>query len=512
MNMIRTFFPQLFIVALISTFFPISHAFSDKPAEGAFRVTGRISALSSLPDPNTTPYEDCLLVHQLLKIQAPEKTPFPDKALIIFIGFKDRKLEPASALKVGDMLALELIPEANMDDETASLQRADSFNASENYYFALNFKMIGSSIDLHQNSSSSPKPANTFETGRRFNVTGYQPTLDDLRLLLPAKTRAQQIANDLEWISRLNESHGGWEDWFSSLEKMRQELIRQVGKWDILITPDQLNYFEGINWLYFRIDGDRYPKKVVNALINTNRYLNDRGIEFIVVPVPPKEFYTAQYFCGNLFPHDGVVQPFRLKFMHYLLSQGIEVTDLLPSMLVHAGQYQSYYYPNSDQHPADGLIQLAAETISSRLERLKLKPTVDPQSFISTENRTVVPEKFHNRAYKMRYSADYKIEGVQLLDRDQKIITPADTSSILMVGDSFLTSTQKRGLNGADVWAHIALHTGVVPQIISRAGTSGAPKIYPIVKKLKTLKSNKVCILFFDEKYLYFFDDEWVDR
>lgn len=328
--------------------------------------------------------------------------------------------------------------------------------------------------------------------------------------------KSKDMENDLYEINNYLQNHGGsWEIWYNKLESIRQILLFQIEKSETLISEDKNQYFENLNWLFFKLESENdysWPRNTVKSLIKANQYLLSRNIDFIVVPVPPKEYFTVRYFTRGgttVDNHVKIVQPYRYKLFKKLIENEIEVIDLLPAIYKSAiNDNRPFYYPTSDQHPMDSLIRIAALKISNRLKR---RFKMEPQKGLKLESiptQTKIPEEFVNRPYKKRYSKDYIIHGRQILNVTKEL-EKAHRSQILIIGDSFAISTENRGIKSADIWAKIAHRIRIIPMVVAKP--ANAPNVNIEIRRInpEILKGIKVCILFFDEKYLFFKDEQW---
>jgi hypothetical protein len=92
-------------------------------------LTVRLQKLSKLPAPDKAPYRDCLFIVRasVLAQAAPagEQRRWPAAVVLAFVGFRDRKLEPAAKLAAGEELELVATPFEQTAKSIQSMQRAD---------------------------------------------------------------------------------------------------------------------------------------------------------------------------------------------------------------------------------------------------------------------------------------------------------------------------------------------------------------------------------------------------
>jgi len=84
-------------------------------------VTGEVIAVSAAPRPGTAPYKDHVMSVHLGKINGAAT----DQALVYIDSMRDNVLQPASSLKAGDTIKIELSPWADYETKYSSWPRSD---------------------------------------------------------------------------------------------------------------------------------------------------------------------------------------------------------------------------------------------------------------------------------------------------------------------------------------------------------------------------------------------------
>jgi alginate O-acetyltransferase complex protein AlgJ len=116
----------------------VAPAPSPSRPEGAFRLTGRVAAVSKVPAPYSAPYGDCLAA---IKIEVERVDPghaHEPVAVVVFEAMRDNVWLPPARFVPGQRLALEVIAFRDADVQIRTIQRVDDFDDDEHArYFAL---------------------------------------------------------------------------------------------------------------------------------------------------------------------------------------------------------------------------------------------------------------------------------------------------------------------------------------------------------------------------------------
>src|ERR1019366_10596082 len=99
-----------------------------------------------------------------------------------------------------------------------------------------------------------------------------------------------------------------------------------------------------------------------------SKWLRSANVDLIFVPVPKMiEVYANKVVPGV--PPDGIVAPHMRKLFFDLLSQDIEIVDLLPSYLAAAKADPEPLFMPADSHWSDRAQQIAARATSAGRRR-----------------------------------------------------------------------------------------------------------------------------------------------
>jgi hypothetical protein len=179
---------------------------------------------------------------------------------------------------------------------------------------------------------------------------------------------------------------GDWDRWREQLGGYRADLKARIAaatpynptatgyfeaRSAVLEGTGDFPLFESAPDLYLRhvydpesLDSFRKERPVVAAA----RWLRQRGIDVIFVPVPKMTDVYPEYFAASC-PGDRIVAPQVRQVLLELLESDVEVIDLLPAFLAERNQDPEPLYQPADPHWAPRAQAIAARAIAARLKR-----------------------------------------------------------------------------------------------------------------------------------------------
>ncbi len=167
---------------------------------------------------------------------------------------------------------------------------------------------------------------------------------------------------------------------FQALEKSHTHTVAGIDGW--LFLPSELRFlsvgeFWGKNAV--RVSRATKPEDAdpLPAIIDFHEQLKKRGIELLLVPVPPK----AAIYPEKIVPQFNTGEdaaPFLHRFYDELRSRGVDVLDLSPIFLQHRDSERGDVFCKTDTHWSGYGCVLAAERIAEKVrEKLKVQATQD---------------------------------------------------------------------------------------------------------------------------------------
>lgn len=258
-----------------------------------------------------------------------------------------------------------------------------------------------------------------------------------------------RLAKTKDAIALELKHHGGtWQVWFDGQKSLRDAVGVLAGE-----QPASVQSLEGSerNLLFRReleyiASGDLSVLPAAENPVARIKSLRDSlaamGIDFLFVPVPTKQD-AVPTLLGKPFAKTETINPWARKLLSDLADAGVETVDLWP-ILRGTGHYRK-----QDTHWNPQGADLAARAIASRIRQYSWFPAIAMDSVAFSWHDTTWTDlgDLHERlapTLKTKYGPE-TVEGRRLLAPDGTPWEDSDTSSILLLGDSYLGVYQKIG-------------------------------------------------------------------
>ncbi|MDD3886233.1 MAG: hypothetical protein PHI35_05140, partial [Victivallaceae bacterium] len=182
-----------------------------------------------------------------------------------------------------------------------------------------------------------------------------------------ADDRQSAIVEDLRRLDELKTAHGG------SFAQWQNEMLPIYTEYNNFARKTICGWWLGDTFckpipFYVQPVGNRDFNR---RLIDYNNYLKSCGIDLIVVRMPLKADFSFSMFNRDksVYPN-----PLWLALFDELLTNNIEVIDVLPDMIDEASSYPLIYdYINlRNSNPEEGAAMIAAKATATRLESYNL--------------------------------------------------------------------------------------------------------------------------------------------
>lgn len=259
-------------------------------------------------------------------------------------------------------------------------------------------------------------------------------------------TLASRLRSIQDGIAQELSSHGGtWDAWVKATENVRKAAESALSK---MGAQDQASV-GGDGRLLFRREleylssGDLASLVAAENPVEKIRRLKDSlatlGIDFLFVPVPTK-IDAFPGILGKAAAKTEIVQPWSRKLLSDLAAVGVETVDLWPVVRGDAT------YRRQDTHWNPFGADLAAKAVARRIREYSWFPAVSADSAAFSWKDTSWSDlgDLHERlpgADKAKLGPE-TVVGKRLM-LSGKAWEEADTSSILLLGDSYLGVYQK---------------------------------------------------------------------
>jgi alginate O-acetyltransferase complex protein AlgJ len=281
---------------------------------------------------------------------------------------------------------------------------------------------------------------------------------------------------------------GDWDRWLGRLGRFHADLrafaagepeavLGLAAKDGFLIFRREIDYLLAPDWT-----APGAPASPIPAIAAFRDELAAKGIDFLFVPIPTKlDIYPEHLAPGTDTLPGRIAQPLGRKLMRELAGRRVETLDLLdPFLRLKAASEpgKRALYQRQDTHWTTLGLETAAQLIAERIGRYswydsvfadkrdyKVKDTVfsglgDIQARLTDARKAAV--------------APESLLGRQVIDPEGKLYEDADTSQVLVLGDSYTGVFQTVGCRHAGVTAHRAKNLGGPVDLIM--GWGGGPE------------------------------------
>jgi hypothetical protein len=202
----------------------------------------------------------------------------------------------------------------------------------------------------------------------------------------PLATRAREavLRRDAEVIrAECQRAAGGdWERWQHDTAPYRTTLLAKLDALKAAAGPSRFEVLEGRNgfplfeirardYLGYLLDPgslDAFRKN--RPLVAAHRWLREKGIDLVFVPVPKMTEVYAEHFLDPC-PTDGVFAPHVRRTLLEMLDAGVEVVDGWSLFRPQRDTDAEYLYNSADTHWGPRAMRVTAKELADRLVRYK---------------------------------------------------------------------------------------------------------------------------------------------
>jgi hypothetical protein len=361
-------------------------------------------------------------------------------------------------------------------------------------------------VFLIRGAGASGNPESPSGPALTLAKTKPSPHPDPVREALEAELEQLGHGDYAEWHARLAPLH-------QALRKRLQRLPRQVkavaGSDGYLFYQNSLKYVVGGD-----LEKQRKGKNPLPIIVEFKRQLEQRGVDFLFVPVPTKlEVYPEKLEPAVSKPSEAIVNPYLRKFLLALCKQGVEVVDLLPAFLSGKAKDGEPLYQHQDTHWTDRGLRLAADLLSARIREYPWYPELARQrrAFGLRETSFTRFGDLHSRlpeAEQKKYTPETLVAH-QVLRGDEQPYDDDPDSPIVLLGDSFTAVYQLMDAEHAGVSAHLARGIGYPLDLVMSYG--GGPNVRQKLLRQgwESLSGKRLVIWMMTARDLYDYWEDW---
>lgn len=210
------------------------------------------------------------------------------------------------------------------------------------------------------------------------------------------------------------------------------------------------------------------------AIVDFSNQLKRRGINLILVPVPPKPAIYPEKALPGFDLKGENPQPYLTRFYDELRGNGVEIVDLAPIFLQRREADRGPLFCRTDTHWSGSACVLAAQAIAAKL-KLSPQPRTDlvedwKQVEFKGDLGSLPP------ADKSKPASEKTFVRVIKDKSTSRTLQPQADSPLLLLGDSHTLVFHDFVTEGAGLLDQLAFETGVVPDLIGTRG-SGATAV-----------------------------------
>ena len=214
----------------------------------------------------------------------------------------------------------------------------------------------------------------------------------------------------------------------------------------------------------------------IPAIVDFHNELKRRGIDLMLLPVPPKAAIYAEKLLPDVDLHGETAAPFLARFYDELRKREIDVVDLAPVFLQNRASERGPVFCKTDSHWSGFGCVLAAQTIKEKIhEKLAGQPR---KNYAAEWKETTIKGDLGDLAGPNTKKLDpEKIAVRTISDEETGAATiPDPNSPLLIIGDSHTLVFHDFLGEKSGLLDQLAYETGFAPDLIGTRG-SGATSV-----------------------------------
>ena len=214
----------------------------------------------------------------------------------------------------------------------------------------------------------------------------------------------------------------------------------------------------------------------VPAILDFQRQLKERGIDLLLVPVPPKASVYPEHFVPAFNIRADDAAPYLRRFYAELHGQGVDVLDLTPLFLNNRENERGPVFCRTDTHWSGFGCTLAAQAIAEKV-RAKVA-ALPPQKEYASEWKEIAVngDLIGLLPPGVTKPAAEKIAIQSVSDKATgAAVTPDESSPLLVIGDSHTLVFHDFLAERAGLIDQLAQQLGFAPDLIGTRGSGATP-------------------------------------
>jgi acetyltransferase AlgX (SGNH hydrolase-like protein) len=214
----------------------------------------------------------------------------------------------------------------------------------------------------------------------------------------------------------------------------------------------------------------------IPAIVDFHEQLKKRGIDLLLMPVPPKAAIYSEKILPDVDLHGETAAPYLAQFYDELRKRGINAVDLAPVFLQNRAGEHGPVFCKTDSHWSGFGCVLAAQTIK---EKIREKLAGQPRKNYAAEWKevTIKGDLGDLAGPNTKKLEPEKIAVQTISDKETgAAITPDPNSPLLIIGDSHTLVFHDFLAEKSGLLDQLAYEVGFAPDLIGTRG-SGATSV-----------------------------------
>jgi alginate O-acetyltransferase complex protein AlgJ len=214
----------------------------------------------------------------------------------------------------------------------------------------------------------------------------------------------------------------------------------------------------------------------IPAILDFQHQLKARGIELVVVPVPPKAAIYAEKIVPGFDLGSSDPAPVLRQFYGELRAAGVDVLDLSPILIQNKQHSRGPVFCKTDSHWSGIGCVLAAQAIAEHARRKLVAPPARKE-YVSDWNEVQINGDLGGLLSRdLRKPGPEKISVQSVSEKGTgALVEPDPKSPVLLLGDSHTLVYHDFLAERAGLIDQLALELGFAPDLIGTRGSGATP-------------------------------------
>ena len=223
----------------------------------------------------------------------------------------------------------------------------------------------------------------------------------------------------------------------------------------------------------------------IPAIVDFHEQLKKRGIELLLMPVPPKAAIYPEKILPDIDLHGETATPYLARFYDELRKQGIDVVDLSPPFLQNRTAEHGPIFCKTDTHWSGLGCVVAAQSIKDKI-REKLAGQATKNYTAEWKETTIKGDLGDLAGPNIKKPEPEKIGLRTITDKATGgVVNPDANSPLLIIGDSHTLVFHDFLAEKSGLLDQVAYETGVAPDLIGTRGSGSTSVRISLYRRAK---------------------------